>query len=260
MHLRGDPAARFYYEGKAMYPWLDMDLMHPGRTGERSETAAWQGYQAAWYTAVLTAGKAATAEYRDARIGTYTRIIAETGDGRIIMDITFDLDPGLPELPRVGIRARVPARYGTVTWFGAGEGESYPDRMAAAFLGHHTGSPAGLEVPYVVPQENGNRSGIRSLTLRADRPPEGKPPSLTIRPCRPVNFSVSRYSLENLTAALHTPDLVDLSAGENGYYFLHLDIAQRGVGTATCGPDTRTEYRLRGGLYRMRLWLSACGG
>jgi beta-galactosidase len=262
MHLRGDPAARFYYEGKAMYPWLDMDLMHLGRTGERRETTAWQGYRAARYTAVLTAGKAASAEYRDARLGAYTCVIAETGDGRLIMDVTFDLDPGLPELPKVGIRAKVPACYGTITWFGAGEGESYPDRLAAAFLGHYTGAPAGLEVPYVVPQENGNRSGVRSLTLRADRPPAGKtgpaavtPPSITIRPCRPVNFSVSRYSLENLTAALHTPDLVDLSAGEKGYYFLNIDIAQRGVGTATCGPDTRMEYRLRGGLYRMRLYL-----
>ena len=263
MHLRGDPAARFYYEGKAMYPWLDMDLMHPGRTGERSETVAWQGYRATRYTAVLTAGKAASAEYRDARLGAYTRVIAETGDGRLIMDITFDLDPGLPELPRVGIRAKVPACYGTVTWFGAGEGESYPDRLAAAFLGHYTSTLAGLEVLYVVPQENGNRGGMRSLTLRADRPPAGKPgpaviipPPLTIRPCRPVNFSVSRYSLENLTAALHTSDLVDLSAGEKGYYFLNIDIAQRGVGTATCGPDTRMEYRLQGGLYRMRLYLA----
>jgi beta-galactosidase len=255
MHLRGDPAARFYCEGKAMYPWLDMDLMHLGRTGERNETAAWQGYRAAWYTAVLTAGPAASAEYRDARLGTYTRIIAETGGGRAVMDITFDLDPGLPELPRVGIRARVPARYGTIAWFGAGEGESYPDRRAAAFLGHYTGTPAGLEVPYVVPQENGNRGGVRSLTLRAAPPPAG-PAAITIRPCRPVSFGVSRYRLENLTAALHTPDLADLSLGEDGYYFLSIDIAQRGVGTATCGPDTRPEYRLHGGLYRMRLYFS----
>jgi beta-galactosidase len=256
MHLRGDPAAQFYYKDKAMYPWLDMDLMHPGRAGERRETILWEGRQAERYTAVLTAGKAAAAAYRDARLGTYTCVTAGTGDGRIVMDITFDLDPALPELPKVGIRAKVPAWYGTVSWFGAGEGESYPDRLAAAFLGHYTAAPAALEVPYIVPQENGNRSGVRSLTLRADRPPEGKPPALTIRPCRPVNFSVSRYSPENLTAALHTPDLVDLSAGEGGYYYLNIDIAQRGVGTATCGPDTRNEYRLWGGLYRMRLYLA----
>ncbi|MDR2160055.1 MAG: DUF4981 domain-containing protein [Treponema sp.] len=255
IHLRGDPAAQFYYKDKAMYPWLDMDLMHLDRTAERTETVLWEGYRAERYTAILTAGKAALAEYRDARIGAYTCVKAVTGDGRIVMDITFDLDPALPELPKVGIRAKVPARYGTITWFGAGEEESYPDRMAAAFLGHYTSTPAGLEVPYVVPQENGNRSGIRSLTLRAERPPEGQPGTLTIRPCRPVNFSVSRYSLENLMAALHTPDLVDLSAGEGGYYYLNIDIAQRGVGTATCGPDTRSEYRLWGGLYRMRLYL-----
>ncbi|MDR1899940.1 MAG: DUF4981 domain-containing protein, partial [Treponema sp.] len=255
MHLRGDPAAQFYYRDKAMYPWLDMDLMHLGRAGEKTETVVWEGYRATRYTAALTAGKGAAAEYRDARLGAYTCVTAETGDGRFIMDITFDLDPALPELPKVGISARVPACYGVITWFGAGGEESYPDRRAAAFLGHYTNTPAGLEVPYIVPQENGNRGGIRSLTLQADRPPAGKPGAVTIRPDRPVNFSVSRYSPENLMAALHTPDLVDLSAGEGGYYYLNIDIAQRGLGTATCGPDTRAEYRLWGGLFRMRLYL-----
>ncbi|MDR3167047.1 MAG: DUF4981 domain-containing protein, partial [Treponema sp.] len=28
MHLRGDPAASFYYENKSMFPWLDLDLLH----------------------------------------------------------------------------------------------------------------------------------------------------------------------------------------------------------------------------------------
>jgi len=110
-------------------------------------------------------------------------------------------------------------------------------------------------VPYVVPQENGNRSGVRRLTLSGDAVPQGKPRSLSIRPDRPLNFSVSRYTQENAFNALHTIDLVDMSAGEDGYYFLNIDIAQRGVGTSTCGPDTRPEYRIWGGLYKMKLYI-----
>ena len=36
---------------------------------------------------------------------------------------------------------------------------------------------------------------------------------------------------------------------------LHLDVAVRGVGTGSCGPDTRPEYRVRPGTYRWRWWL-----
>jgi beta-galactosidase len=256
-HLRGNPAAAFYCQNKAMYPWLDLDLLHIDRGEEKIESILWEGRPARRYNAVLTAGKAAVKEYRDKELGYYTCIIAEgEAEKPLIMDILFDLDPALPELPKVGISARVPAYYGFVSWIGAGPQESYPDRLAGAFLGAYTHHAAELEVPYIVPQENGNRSGLRSLTLTGDRIPLGKPASLTIRPDRPVNFSISRYSQENQLDALHTIDLVDLSTGSDGFYFLNIDIAQRGVGTAACGPDTREEYRLRGGLFRMRLAIS----
>jgi beta-galactosidase len=172
------------------------------------------------------------------------------------MEDCFDLDPALPELPRVGISVKIPACYNAISWLGAGKEESYPDRLAATFLGEYHGTPAELEVPYIMPQENGNRSGLRRLTLSGDAIPPGNPRSLNIRPDRPLNFSVSRYTQENLFKALHTIDLVDTSAGENGYYFLNIDIAQRGLGTSTCGPDTRPEYLIWGGLYTIRLYIS----
>jgi beta-galactosidase len=256
-HSRGDPAAAFYYQHKAMYPWLDLDLLHLERGEEKTEKLQWEGRPARRYRAALMAGKAAIKAYRNKVLGQYTCVIAEAAAGMpLVMDMVFDLDPSLPELPRVGISARVPACYSFVSWIGAGPQESYPDRRAGAFLGAYTHHTAELEVPYIVPQENGNRSGLRSLTLTGDQIPPGKPASLTIRPDRPVNFSISRYSQENQLEALHTIDLVDLSLGSAGFYFLNIDIAQRGVGTAACGPDTREEYRLRGGLFRMRLSIS----
>jgi hypothetical protein len=75
------------------------------------------------------------------------------------------------------------------------------------------------------------------------------------RPDRPVNMGVNRYALENLFAALHTPDLKDQSQGPNGYRLLSIDIAQRGVGTAACGPDTLESYRIRPGRFTWRLFI-----
>ena len=256
MHLRGDPAASFYYHRKAMYPWLDLDLLHLRTSDEKAEDCLYEGYSAKRYTAALVAGKGASGEYRDRRLGSYTVISALTAGRRVpalVLDILFDLDPTLPELPKVGISAKVPSRYGEISWFGMGPEESYPDRLAAAFLGRYTHRINELEVPYVLPQENGNRSGVRNLSLIAHNGAGGGAEKLTITAEKPVNFSVSRYSPENLWEAKHTCDLVDVSGGADGHYYLNIDIAQRGVGTATCGPDTREEYRVRPGLFGMKL-------
>jgi beta-galactosidase len=255
IHMRGDPAASFYWHGKAMYPWLDLDLLHLRLLDEKTEDCLYEGYNAKRYTAALTAGEGALGEYRDRRLGAYTVISALTGRGvpALVLDILFDLDPTLPELPKVGISAKIPSGYGEISWFGRGPEESYPDRLAAAFLGRYTHRINELEVPYVVPQENGNRSGVRNLSLIAHNNAGSGAEKITVTAEKPVNFSVSRYSPENLWEARHTCDLIDLSVGTDGHYFLNIDIAQRGVGTATCGPDTREEYRIRPGLFGTKL-------
>jgi beta-galactosidase len=237
-HLRGDPAALFYYKDKALYPWLDLDLLHPRRADEKTETTG-TGVR---YTATLLAGENAAGEFKNRRLGAFTSVISEAAD-HLAMDITFDLDPALPELPKVGISAKIPASFDVIEWFGLGPGESYPDRLQGVFLGNYAQTPAELETPYIVPQENGNRSGVRRITLGG----------ITILPDAPLNMSVSRYAPENMLAALHTSDLIDVSKGEKGCYILNIDRAQRGVGTAACGPDTLERYRVRPGLFKFRL-------
>jgi beta-galactosidase len=254
-HLRGDPAALFYYQDKALYPWLDLDLLHPRIADEKNEDVLWEGYAARRYTSVLLAGEQAAKGFRDRRLGVFTRIIAGTASGPVIADFRFDLAADLPELPKVGVTAHIPARYSEVSWFGAGAHESYPDRLAASFLGRYSSPVAEMETAYVMPQENGNRSGVRSLSLSDRNAPAGKPAAFIIRTDRALNMSCLRYTQENLWEARHTPDLKDTMRGAEGYYTLNLDIAQRGVGTATCGPDTLEKYRIRPGRFGMRLYI-----
>jgi beta-galactosidase len=254
-HLRGDPAAAFYYKDKAMYPWLDMDLLHLQYGDEKTEPVIWEGYSAMKYRTVLFSGKDSTGVYKNTPLGSYTRITVPAGETHpFIMDITFDLDPTLPELPRVGLVAPIPAFYDTMSWFGEGPHESYPDRRAGAFLGSWVHGVADLETPYIVPQENGNRMGVRYIRLWGKNIPAKSPQSITIVPDKPVMMSASRYTQENMLVALHTGDLQDLSIGTAGYYFLHIDCAQRGVGTGACGPDTLEQYRVRPGIFTMRLY------
>jgi beta-galactosidase len=53
------------------------------------------------------------------------------------------------------------------------------------------------------------------------------------------DFTARRWSTEELAAAQHTTDLV---AGE--LVHLNLDVAQNGLGTASCGPGALPQYLL----------------
>ncbi|MDR1867642.1 MAG: DUF4981 domain-containing protein [Treponema sp.] len=243
-HVRGQAEALFYYHNKAYYPWLDLDLLHIQLVEHATESIIYKGRTTEKKTARLIAGAQASPAFRDRYIGMYTEYtMLPTVQQPRTLEFVFDLDPSLPELPRVGIVLPIPASYNRIRWFGSGPHEAYPDRCAGAFLGVYEQTIAALETPYIVPQENGNRMNVRWLSLIADKDP------VTIFAEPSIHFSMSRYEPECMLAALHTPDLKVLS----DKYYLHLDCAVRGVGTATCGPDTREAYRVRPGLFRMHL-------
>ncbi|MDR0640913.1 MAG: DUF4981 domain-containing protein [Treponema sp.] len=251
--LRGDKAAAFYWQDKPLFPWLDLDLLHLRRSGEYSRREEDQrGLVSLVSLEKLYAGEDAVPALKDRLLGTYSVRAQETGRSSIAVEVVFDLAPELPELPRVGLSAKIPGTLSRVSWFGLGPGESYPDRRDGVYLGAWSHSPGGMETPYIVPQESGNRSGVRSLDLRFDAVPgETNAHCLRFVPAVPCNISVSRYDQENVLKALHTPELVDRSRGPEGCYYLNIDAAQRGVGTATCGPDTLEEYRIRPGIFRL---------
>jgi len=137
-------------------------------------------------------------------------------------------------LPRVGLRMAVPAGLRRVEWFGRGPGEAYADTGRAARVGRFAATVEELQTPYLYPQENGNRAGVRWATLtdgdgngiRA----EGEPTfDLTARP----------WTSEQLDAARHP---TDLHPGDR--VWVNLDLAQQGIGSASCGPGVLPAYRL----------------
>ena len=67
-----------------------------------------------------------------------------------------------------------------------------------------------------------------------------------------IEFSASHFSDEALYAARHTTDLQPQAE-----VILHLDGAHRGLGTASCGPDTLERYQLRDHDYRFTYRISA---
>ncbi|GAB4513023.1 MAG: hypothetical protein Kow0047_24540 [Anaerolineae bacterium] len=184
----------------------------------------------------------------DARASTtYTYTVY--GNGCIRLDVDTDVQADVPSLPRVGVRLTLPSWYEQVAWYGRGPHESYEDRKQGAMVGVYEGSIDEQYVPYITPQENGNKTDVRWAAVAGpDR--EG----VLVVGAPTFNFSVHRFSAEDLTRATHTYELKPRDE-----VFLNLDHAQCGLGNASCGPGVLPQYMLAPGSYHFSLILRALG-
>ncbi|MET9540838.1 glycoside hydrolase family 2 TIM barrel-domain containing protein [Streptomyces sp. NPDC006553] len=158
-----------------------------------------------------------------------------TSDGtalRLDVEVVPEGDWRVP-LPRLGVRLGLPAALDRAVWYGAGPGEAYPDTREAARLGHWEATVDALHTPYLRPQENGARIATRWVELTS--------PTAGVRvEGDPVfAFTARRWTTAQLDAAAHRGDLVP---GDT--LWLHLDHAQHGIGSQSCGPGVLPEYRL----------------
>ncbi len=83
------------------------------------------------------------------------------GDGTIETTLSYDPVPGLSDMPEFGMMFKLDADYDHVKWYGLGEGETYADRKHGAKLGIYENSVSDNLAKYLVPQECGNKCGVR---------------------------------------------------------------------------------------------------
>ncbi len=73
------------------------------------------------------------------------------------------------EVPRIGIRFRLPEKMNQLQYYGRGPHENYIDRNAGALVGLYNIPVELMYIPYVRPQENGHRTDTRWLALSGDK-------------------------------------------------------------------------------------------
>ncbi|MBS0633767.1 MAG: DUF4981 domain-containing protein [Verrucomicrobia bacterium] len=168
-------------------------------------------------------------------------------DGTLHVDNAFSADKRLPELPRLGVSLVLPAGLEQMEWFGRGPLENYSDRKRGSLLAHHRSTVTAQYVPYVLPQEHGNHTEVRWLEL-GDAGAGG----VRFTADKPMEASASHFTTHDLHAAKHTIDLVPRPE-----VHVNLDYAQRGLGTASCGPDTLPQYRIPAGDYALAFTVSS---
>jgi len=164
------------------------------------------------------------------------------GSGDVVIDT--DVKPGrrLPPLPRIGLKMVLPGGFETFTWYGRGPHESYVDRKEGVQVGVYSGTVDEQYVPYIVPQENGNKTDVRWVALANDQ-------GIGLLAAGALSDHGTASLLE--VSALHfTAD--DLARADHTYelrrrdeIMLNLDYKQSGLGGASCGPGTRPEYLIQ---------------
>jgi beta-galactosidase len=155
-------------------------------------------------------------------------------DGLLLrVDVVPEGDWPCP-LPRLGVCMSLPAELTRVEWYGQGPGEAYPDSALSARVGRYERTVDEWQTPYVFPQENGHRAGVRWARVTdvggGGLLVEGQPA---------IGLTVRRWTSEALDVARHT---TDLCPGDR--VWLNMDAAQNGLGSASCGPGVLPHHRL----------------
>ncbi|MFD2332905.1 glycoside hydrolase family 2 TIM barrel-domain containing protein [Cohnella sp. GCM10020058] len=159
------------------------------------------------------------------------------GAGELLVEAKLEaLRSDLPPLARFGLELRLPRELDRLTWFGRGPHECYADRQESGKLGVYAGSVAEQYVPYIKPQENGNKADVRWVRCE-DADGFGL---LTEANRSPMNVSAHHYATSDLANAKHRHELAPLQET-----ILKLDAAQSGLGNHSCGyAPTLEKYLL----------------
>jgi beta-galactosidase len=142
------------------------------------------------------------------------------GDGVLKVDYSLSPSSKLPNIPKVGMQCGIIREDDNITWYGRGPMENYIDRRYGFDAGIYNMPINKFMEPYVVPQENGNRTDVRWMFL-SNKNDEG----LLIVADSLLSMSAWPYTEENIETAKHTNKLKDA-----GYITLNIDLIQMGVG------------------------------
>ena len=98
-------------------------------------------------------------------------------------------------VPRIGVRFRMPVSMDQVEYFGRGPAENYWDRKAGSMVGLYKANANDLYFPYVRPQENGHHTDTRWVSVS-----NNQKKGLLIQANELIEFNALRNSIEDFDA------------------------------------------------------------
>ncbi len=156
-------------------------------------------------------------------------------EGGLRLDMTADVAPNAPFLPRFGVEFLMPAEHEALSYFGRGPVESYRDKRHASRQGIFKTTVSDHFEPYVRPQENMAHADTRwaQITSVAGHG------LLCVTTGEDFSFNCAHFTPKQLTTTAHDYELVPLRET-----CVNLDASQAGIGSHSCGPALHPQWRL----------------
>ncbi len=130
----------------------------------------------------------------------YEQTFTVYGSGHV--EVSSTLKPGskeLPMIPEVGNMLSLPKEFNQIHWYGRGPEENYIDRKTGYDIGVYESTVQDFFVDYIKPQETGNRTDTRWVSLTNS---DGI--GVMIQAQEAIEFNALEYTPEQLSNYLHS--------------------------------------------------------
>ncbi len=165
------------------------------------------------------------------------KLIFTIGSKGIHVDYEINIPEGLPEVPEISVLFPFKKDYDSMEYLGRGPEENYIDRCEGSFIGLHRVKVDDLFVPYLKPQEHGERTGVRLAQLSGSK---GK---IAFEADSEMEINLCKNRIIDLENAPHAHELPESDA----LYFRAV-LRQMGVGGYdSWGSHTLEKYKIKSG-------------
>lgn len=155
----------------------------------------------------------------------------EVSGNELIATIEYKIADYIQNLPRFGLEFGVDKAHSNFSYVGFGPTESYNDKHIACEYGYYVSSAEeNYDRKYIHPQESGSHYACEYLAVKD---------LFRVTAEKPFSCSVNPFTTEQLRETLHSFELE-----ENDFVNVCIDIAMRGVGSHSCGPDLPEKYEI----------------
>ena len=172
------------------------------------------------------------------------------GQGQIQVEADYNPQkPSIPLMPKFGMRMKVQDRFDSISWYGRGPFENYPDRKTGALIGLYQSNLDNFITDYIAPQDNANRCDVRWFILAGSN---GR--GIFVSGLQNLCFRAWPYDEEDLERARHPFEIP-----ARDYINVNIDLNIHGVGgNDAWGARTMEKYTIDGNTsYRFGFILEA---
>ena len=145
--------------------------------------------------------------------------------------IEYKLADYVERFPRFGIEFGVDKSHSNFSYAGFGPSESYADKHIACEYGYYEScAEENYDCKYIRPQESGSHYACKYLAVKG---------LFEVTAEQPFSCSVNPFTTAQLRQTLHSFELEG-----NDFVNVCIDLAMRGVGSHSCGPELPAEYEI----------------